>query len=371
MATLDAWLTLHLTQGLGPAACKRLADFFGGPQKALEADRQALLKVPGIKKPAAEALAREPASELAKQEIDKAKNLGVSIITWDDETYPALLRNIHNPPTVLYVKGPVEYLNSPCLAVVGARAATSYGRQVSEDISYQLARRGITIVSGLALGVDAAAHNGALNAGGMTIAVLGCGIDVVYPHQNKKLFEKIVDKGLLISEYPFGTRPESFRFPARNRIISGLALGVLVVEAARRSGSLITAELALEQGREVYAVPGMVHSPKSEGTHRLLQEGAKLVQHVDNIIEELPLRESAAGQESATHDDHTRNADQEISPEEKKLFSFLEVYPKPIDEIIAATGMTASAVNELLLMLELKGMVESLPGKQYQKKPVV
>ncbi len=371
MPNLEAWLTLHLTPGLGPAACKRLTDFFGDPQKVLEADRQSLSKVPGVKKSSAEALAQRPAKEEVEKEINDARTKGVTIITWEDATYPDLLRNIHTPPMVLYTKGLVEHLNSPCLAIVGARAATSYGRQVSENMAYQLAQYDITVVSGLALGIDAAAHNGALDANGRTIAVLGCGIDIVYPRQNQALYEKISQKGLLLSEYPFGTQPESFRFPARNRIISGLSLGVLVVEAARRSGSLITAELALEQGREVFAIPGMVHSPKSEGAHRLLKEGAKLVQHVDDILEELPLKVSSVSQAEGQQASQDSALAQTVSPEEMKVFSFLEVYPKPIDEIIAATGLTASTVNELLLLLELKGMVASLPGNQYQKKVAV
>jgi len=368
MANLEAWLTLHLTPGLGPAACKRLTDFFGSPQKVLEAGRQALCQVPGVKKSSAEALAQRPSKKEVEKEINEAAAKGVSIITWEDAEYPDLLRNIHTPPMVLYTKGLVECLSSPCLAIVGARAATSYGRQVSENMAYQLAQHDIAIVSGLALGIDAASHNGALNANGRTIAVLGCGIDVVYPRQNQALYEKIAQNGLLVSEYPFGTQPESFRFPARNRIISGLSLGVLVVEAARHSGSLITAELALEQGREVFAVPGMVHSPKSEGTHRLLKEGAKLVQHVDDIFEELPLIASPGSQEEEQQASQNSAPRQISSPEEKQVFSFLEVYPKPIDEIISATGLAPSTVNELLLLLELKGMVETLPGKQYQKK---
>lgn len=368
MENLQDWLALYLIPGLGASSCKRLIDCFGGPRHVLEADIQELFKVPGIRKTAASEIIKNPAYEKAEQEIKQAQKENITIIAWDDPAYPPLLRNIHNQPVLLYVNGSPEHLHSPAVAIVGARAATSYGQRIAENMACQLAQRGVTLVSGLALGVDTAAHKGALNGCGKTIAVLGCGVDVVYPYQNRKLFERISEDGVLVSEYPLGTKPEGFRFPARNRIISGLSLGVLVVEAAKRSGSLITAQLALEQGREVFAVPGMVDSAKSEGSHRLLQEGAKLVHSVDDILEELPIGCSPV-QSAGPDSTETKGHIQGMSEEEKHLFSFLDVYPKTIDDIIQISGLSAPKVSELLLTLEIKRLIESLPGKQYQRKP--
>lgn len=369
MENLQDWLALNLVPGLGASSCKRLIDFFGGPRQVFKANTSELLKVPGIRKNAVTEITKKATYKKAEKEVNQAQKENITIITWDNPDYPALLKNIHNPPLLLYVKGSPAHLDSSALAIVGARAATSYGQRVAENIAYQLAQRNMTIVSGLALGVDTSAHNGSLKTGGNTIAVLGCGVDVIYPDQNRKLYEKISNKGAIISEYPLGTKPESFRFPARNRIISGLSLGVLVVEAAKRSGSLITAKLALEQGREVFAVPGMVDSAKSEGAHRLLQEGAKLVHSVDDIIEELPVDYSPLQPTDLLDSKATRDFRQEMNDEEKLLFSFLDVYPKTIDDIILTTGLPTPKVSELLLLLEIKGLIEVLPGKQYQKKP--
>lgn len=369
MENLQDWLALNLVPGLGTSSCKRLIDSFGGPRQVFKANTSELSKVPGIRKNAISEIAKKATYNKAEKEINRAQKENIAIITWDDPGYPELLKNIHNPPLLLYVKGSSAHLSSPAVAIVGARAATSYGQRVAENMAYQLAQRTLTIVSGLALGVDASAHNGSLKAGGQTVAVLGCGVDVIYPYQNCKLYEKISDNGTIISEYPLGTKPESFRFPARNRIISGLSLGVLVVEAAKRSGSLITAKLALEQGREVFAVPGMVDSAKSEGAHRLLQEGAKLVHSVDDVLEELSFACSSVQETGLHNSKETRNSRQELNNEEKHLFSFLDVYPKTIDNIILETGLQAPKVSELLLLLEIKGLIEVLPGKQYQKKP--
>ncbi|MCK5232541.1 MAG: DNA-processing protein DprA, partial [Desulfobulbaceae bacterium] len=253
------------------------------------------------------------------------------------------------------------------IGIVGARAATEYGKRVSKNMAARLAGKGLTVISGLALGIDTAAHKGALAAGGKTIGVLGCGIDVVYPRQNVRLFREISESGAIVTEYPMGTKPEGYHFPARNRIISGLSLGVTVVEAARKSGSLITAQLALDQGRDVFAIPGRVDSSKSEGVHRLLQDGAKLVQSVDDIIEEL--NPGLLGENFNTPEIGPNNKDflQGLDAEAKLIYSFLDVYPKTIDEIIRGAGLTAQKVSELLLTMELKGLVAALPGNQYQK----
>lgn len=369
MEKLQDWLTLYLTHGIGSVWCRRLVDHFHNPTTVLAAGLDQLMKVPGFTRAAANALVTAPAREAAVKELIIAQKRGVAIIAWDDPLYPPLLKNIYNPPVLLYVKGNPHCLASDNLAIVGARAATTYGKNSAQTFAMQMAKFGVGIVSGLALGVDTAAHNGALAAGGATIAVLGCGLDVIYPPQNKKLFAAIPAIGALVTEYPFATKPDPFRFPARNRIISGLSLGVLVVEAAKSSGSLITARLALEQGREVFAVPGRVDSNKSEGTHQLLKEGAKLVHTVSDILEELRL--SASGPVAAPGVISPCQKKMTTLPsctaEEAALLDYLEVYPKTIDELIRDTKLPAAKVSELLLMLELKNAVQALPGQQFKK----
>jgi DNA processing protein len=362
-AHLLDWLVLAATPKLGPTGIRLLIESFGGPGAVLAASRADLEKIPGLRKPAVEALCRPHGKEEAEQELTRTRQQGITILTWDHPAYPALLRNIPDPPLLLYAKGDLDCLSQPGLGMVGARAASSYGRQIAENLAFQLARRGLVIISGFALGIDSAAHQGAIRAGGRTVAVLGNGLDTVYPEQNRNLFDKIAETGTLVSEYPLGTKPDGFRFPARNRIISGLALGVLVVEAAKRSGSLITARQALDQGREVFAVPGRVDSWKSEGSHRLLQEGAKLVYRAEDILEELP--PGLAGQPAA--EAHAVPLEK-LSIDEEQLLARIEVYPLTIDELIQQTAWPAAKVTELLLLLELKQYVESLPGKQYQRK---
>jgi DNA processing protein len=303
----------------------------------------------------------------ARQELQRAAELGIKIISIDDPRYPALLKNIHDPPNVLYVLGKPEVLDCRAIAMVGSRAATHYGRSVAGQLAEGLVKQGFTIISGLALGIDTESHKGALAARGRTIAVLGCGLDVIYPPSNHLLYKQIIESGAVVSEYPLGTEPDNFRFPARNRIISGLSLGVVVVEATKRSGSLITANHALEQGREIFAVPGRIDSVKSTGSHALLQEGAKLVLNINDIIEELApaMQTQPGGGLSRTAKDPP--SVEGLSPEEEKIYGFLDVYPSSIDEIVRQSGFAPQKASELLLLLELKGVIESLPGKSYQK----
>lgn len=364
---LQDWLTLHFTPGLGPAGLKQLIDYFGGPRQILDAEYGDIVTVPGVRKAAATKICSKQAIEKAKKELERTEKANISIITLNDPDYPAILRNIHDPPFLLYVKGDPKALDCAGIGVVGSRAATEYGKHVSKNLAARLAQKGLTVISGLALGIDTAAHKGALAAGGKTVGILGCGIDVVYPRQNIRLFREVSESGAIATEYPMGTRPEGYHFPARNRIISGLSLGVAVVEAARKSGSLITAQLALDQGRDVFAVPGRVDSSKSEGAHRLLQDGAKLVLSVDDIIEELNPGLLGKYFKPAENGSDSKKKFQGLDAEANRIYSFLDVYPKSIDEIIRGTGLTAQKVSELLLTMELKGMVAALPGKQYQK----
>jgi DNA processing protein len=378
MGLLEDWLTLYLTPGLGAAGCKKLVDYFGSPASVLTASRQALLAAPWRpNKKVCEALGRQEFRLAATEELARTARAGITLLCWHDADFPRWLLNIPDPPILLYVKGRTEVLSKAGVSVVGSRAASSYGLKMAEELAGQLARRGLTVISGLAMGIDAAAHRGALAAGGQTIGVLGCGLDVIYPEQNRKLFELIPENGAIVSEYPLGTGPDGFRFPARNRIISGLGLGVVVVEATQRSGSLITAELALDQGRDVFAVPGRADSVKSTGTHRLLQAGAKLVLDVNDITSELLLADQSAGKKAAAASDKIAGAASdkiagaaraELNAEEKKIIDLLEVYPKTVDDVIVGSKLPVERVNELLLILEFKGLCEVLPGRQYQIK---
>jgi DNA processing protein len=367
---LQDWLTLHLAPGLGAASIRRLVEHFGSPGRVLQASAGALAQVQGLRRDTLAALQginKDDIASRALAELDKIKQQNIELITWDDDRYPDLLRTIHNPPMVLYLKGSVAALQAPGLGMVGSRAATEYGKEVAHSFGRALAGRGFAIISGLALGIDAAAHQGALAADGSTIAVLGCGLDKEYPPENRKLYREIPAAGALISEYPLGTPPDSFRFPARNRIISGLALGVVVVEASKRSGSLITAQHALEQGREVFAIPGRVDSIKSAGTHFLVQQGAKLVHSIDDILEELPMT-TFAGRGSAVSVATSNGRGSEaagLTGDEALLYSFLDVYPKNIDDLARAANVIPQRASEILLLLELKGVIKALPGKCY------
>jgi len=367
---LQSWLALHLVPGLGRVRCGRLVDHFGGPDRVLAAKTSDLKGVCRLRRESLAVLddaGRQNLLTLAREEIDRAAANNITIIACDDPLYPSLLKKIHDPPVVLYVLGDLHLLNTRGIGIVGSRAATHYGRSIAYRMGRSLARRGFTITSGMALGIDTAAHKGALAAKGGTIAVLGCGLDIIYPPSNRELYKEIGVAGTIVSEYPLGTLPDNFRFPARNRIISGLSLGVVVVEAANRSGSLITANHALEQGREVFAVPGRIDSVKSVGTHTLLQQGAKLVHSVDDIVEEFTHTETFARPDESGPLDSESESVPGLDPDEAALFACLDVYPRTIDEIVRESGFTPGKTNELLLLLELKGVVEPLPGKCYQK----
>jgi DNA processing protein len=365
---LQSWLALHLIPGLGPVSCLKLAAHFSGPDKVLTASVADLGHVCRLRQETLAALSDAGRHNLlvqAEKEIKAAADKNIKILACDDPLYPYLLRNIHDPPPVLYVLGNPAMLNGKGIGMVGSRAATHYGREIARKMANTLASYGYNIISGMALGIDTAAHKGALEAEGGTIAVLGCGLDIIYPPSNRKLYQDIASSGAVVSEYPFGTKPENFRFPARNRIISGLSVGIVVVEAANRSGSLITARHALEQGREVFAVPGRIDSVKSEGTHNLLQQGAKLVHSINDIVEEFSF--AAPHENQANAPDHNSKNAPVLNPEEAVLLACLDVYPQTVDELVRDSGFTPQKINELLLLLELKGLIESLPGKSFQK----
>jgi DNA processing protein len=283
------WLALRRARGVGPRTCKLLIEKFGAPEKIFRLGADAIASA-GVPRNTAQNIAEFRDFEPIEKELCELPNIGARLVKWTDADYPPNLRQIADPPPFLFVRGTAALTDTNCIAIVGARAASDIGRRMAQRLGLELAAKGFTVVSGLARGIDGEAHQGALDAHGKTIAVLGCGVDVIYPAEHRKLAEAIIEScGALVSELPIGTQPLAENFPTRNRILSGLCLGVVIVEAAEKSGSLITARMALEQDRQVFAVPGSPLSGKTRGSNRLLKEGAKLIECVEDVIEELLL----------------------------------------------------------------------------------
>jgi DNA processing protein len=356
------WIALSRVKGLGCVSFRNLAAHFADPTRALSAPASELARVPDLDSDVIHSLRNFAEWKDVDEELRRIERSGAKLITFGDFDYPARLRNIADPPPVLYVKGEIQSIDDKAVAIVGSRSASDYGRRVARDLCRGLVSLGFTVVSGMALGIDGVAHETALNSGGRTIAVLGCGVDRVYPPNHAALYRRISEGGAVISELPIGTKPMAFNFPARNRLISGLSLGVVVVEATEKSGSLITARLALEQGREVFAVPGEVGSSRSRGSHRLLRQGAKLVENVNDIIEELaPQLLSAANSLAQEEPKLPKN----VSDEVRKVFALLQEKSLQIDEVIESSGFPSAKVSQILLELELSGFLRQLPGKRY------
>jgi DNA processing protein len=360
------WLALHLVPGVGRITFKKLVGYFGHPHAVMQATAGQLQRVSGIGPKMAQAISEFQSASAVERELRAVQSAACQIITQNDEEYPALLKAIEDPPPVLYVKGDLGDPMALGIAVVGSRRPSIYGKVVAEQLARGLAACGVTVVSGLARGIDSVAHLSTLEGGGRTIAILGCGLAYMYPPENHRLAERIRHQGAVLSEFPMTTKPDRLNFPLRNRTISGLALGTVVVEAGERSGALITAQWALEQGREVFAVPGNVTAPTSRGTNRLIKMGATLVEDVDDILNELPpyahvgKREKAPTQEEFCRVDST--------PEERRLLELLDVVdPRPIDWMIEHAHFPTSIVSSLLLRLELEGKVTQLPGKLFLK----
>ncbi len=354
-------LALSLAPGVGSIIYKRLVQTFGNPELVFRAPLRELKRVEGVGEKVAEDLKKFAWQPLVEKELSLAEKMGVRIISWDNLDYPPSLKEIYDPPPVLYVLGKILPQDQKAIAVVGSRNPTTYGKGAAERIASGLSRAGLTVISGLARGVDSCAHRGALQAGGRTIGVLGCGLNIIYPPENKELYKQVAGHGAVITEFPFNTPPDKDHFPIRNRLISGLALGVVVVEATLRSGSLITARFALEQGREVFAVPGNIDSPRSEGTNRLIKEGAKLVLRAEDILEEF-----LALQDVSPPAAPPREPD--LTVEEKKIYSLLgRSQPLHIDQISAQSELASSKALAILLSLELAGHVKQLPGMNFIK----
>jgi DNA processing protein len=368
------------TPGLGGERLIGLVDTFGGIESLVSA-RPAELRRSGLSEESINSL-RNYDEGLLEQDLEWLSAPSHHLLTADSDRYPPMLRDIPSRPAALYVDGDPDVLWQPQVAVIGSRNPTAGGIDNARDFAGELTRLGMTITSGMASGIDSVAHQAAIESGGMTIAVLGTGVDLVYPRGNEKLAGKIREQGALVSEFPLGTAAKREHFPSRNRIISGLGLGVLVIEAGLRSGTLITARLAAGQGRDVFALPGSIHNPLAKGCHRLIRDGARLVENVSEIMAELaPL----AGQLASVLSDQlaeqpaTAKAEQlefegaepqfDWDPEYRRLWSCLGFDPKPVDSIIEQSGLTAPAVSAMLLMLELRGMVEAHAGGAYSRKP--
>jgi len=357
---LESWLALLRARGVGPATVARLLASFGSPAAALAASAPALEAL-GLNAEQVGAI-REPDRAGVERDLDWLAGPQRGFIAWDDPRYPARLRETAQAPVGLFYQGDPRLLQLPQLAIVGARNATPQGLENARAFAAELARRGLVITSGLALGIDGAAHRGALEAGGLTIAACATGLDRIYPARHRALAHDIVAQGLLLSEFPTGVQAIAENFPRRNRIISGLALGVLVVEAARESGSLITARYAGEQGREVFAIPGSIHNPMARGCHQLIRQGAKLVETVDDILEEIApqLAQGDWGVAAAT-------APEVGDPLQRRVLDCLDEAPTGFDLLQQRSGLEAAPLSEALLALELGGAVVAVPGGRYQR----
>lgn len=373
------WIALNMTPGVGPRVTARLLEHFGSAEAIFDAPRRdlALLR---LTPETIESIANRELYDRAEAEIGKVRKLGGDILVLDDGIYPTLLRETYDPPVVLYVKGAwAECLDLPCVAIVGSRRCSTYGQNAALMLSRELAQRGVTIISGMARGIDAAAHRGAMEAGGRTVAVMGTGLDQVYPRDHQKLAQEILKhNGALVTQFPLGTPPVSENFPYRNRVISGLSLGVVVVEAAENSGSLITARLAMEQNREVFAVPGNITSSNSFGTNYLIKgAGAKLVQQWQDIANELPPEIAAQllpppGKKSRKKGeliDQLQLAPRDLSEHERAIFKLLSTdTPQQIDALAEGTRLSITQLTSALLTLEMRELIRALPGKCFVRK---
>jgi len=371
---MKEWISLNMTPQVGPRAATKLLERFGSAENVFHATRGELEQL-RLKAETIESILKREFHEKAEEESNNVKKMGGDVLVLDDGSYPFLLREIADPPITLYVKGDWQAcFEAPCIAVVGSRRCSTYGENASLMLSRDLAERGICIVSGLARGIDSAAHRGALEAKGKTVAVLGTGVGQVYPRENARLVDEILEKGgAIVSQFPLETPPIPENFPYRNRIISGLSLGVLIVEASERSGSLITARLAMEQNREVFAVPGNITSKNSFGTNYFIKSGAKLVQQWQDVVSELPAEISAAilppriGKNEETPRVERLPAD--LSEQENRIWQLLSTDEAThIDALIEASGFSVGELSTALLGLEIKELIRPLPGKCFARK---
>jgi DNA processing protein len=364
MNSTEACIALNMLPTVGPVRLRKLLEVFEKPERALAAKRTELRAVEGIGREVADQISNwEEIVDLAA-ELKRVQEFGASVITQDSPSYPKALREIHAPPIVLYVWGELAERDHHAIGIIGARRTTHYGTESAKKLAYQIAYAGLTVISGLARGIDTAAHQGALAAKGRTIAVIGAGLSKLYPPENRALAEKIRNgNGAIVSEFSMEIEPDRQTFPMRNRIISGWSHGILVVEAGINSGALITASQALEQGRSVYAVPGHINAPSAIGSNRLIQQGAKLVMDAGDILDDLQilLPETKPLPEAATR------PLPDLSPEERRVYDAIDSTETPIDQIVTKSDLSSAVVSSTLLRLELKHLVKQLPGKYFVK----
>jgi DNA processing protein len=359
---LRSWLALYTVPNIGPIRYISLVKHFGSPELVLSATGKKLAQMPDV----GPVIASNIKSKVSWEEADKQLRLmqknRVKIVTFKDESYPQALLSIYDPPPFLFVKGEIKKDDQNAVAIVGCRSASQYGKRITERIGRELSKRGITIVSGLARGIDSIGHLSALKEKGRTLAILGSGLDVLYPPENKKLAQQIISSGAILSEFLLGTKPEAPNFPRRNRLISGLSLGVVIVEAGTKSGALLTAHSALEQNREVFAIPGNLGAKNSEGTNRLIKDGAKLVTSVEDILEELRVNIKVDG--AVTHVQQEEDLSH-LSEREMSIFKLISDEPYHIDNIASRASVGVPQALTTLLSLELKGLVRQLSGKTF------
>lgn len=367
MNDTERLLILNMIEDLGSIRTQKLLEHFGSLDKVFKATGDELKRAEGVGSKIALKIIQSIKDIDIKQELELVERYGVKIVSFLEEGYPENLKNIYDPPVVLYVKGEILSEDDAAIAIVGSRIASFYGITTAERLGYELASRGITIVSGLARGIDSAAHKGALKAKGRTLAILGSGILNIYPEEHRELADEISERGAVISEFPMRTIPDKGNFPKRNRIISGLSLGVVVVEAAQKSGALITSEIAMEEGREVFAVPGKVDSITSKGTNKLIKQGAKLAESADDILEELnpDLLPSSLSLQNEHCTIQFKGSG--LDKEENIVYNLLSSDPQHIDELSEVAGMGVSDISKILLSLEMKRLTRQMPGKNFVK----
>jgi DNA processing protein len=366
MESREALVALNMVEHVGPVRLRALMEHFGDAPAILRASRQQLMQVRAIGEDTAEAIANWESKVDLAAELKRISEFGCHIVTQTDAEYPELLKQIYDPPIVLYVKGSLLPKDKNAVAMVGSRQTTHYGVEVARKLAYQLAYVGVTVVSGGARGIDSAAHQGALNAKGRTIAVLGTGINLVFPAENAELYGRIVENGALITQFPFNRPADKQSFPIRNRIVAGMTLGTVVVEANLTSGALITSNFAAEYGRQVFAVPGRIDSPRSKGCHDLIKKGAKLCEGAEDVLSEFEYLFPASNRPKTTEDAMAMAAIT-LSENEQKVYDALDDQESSIDEVIRRSSLPSSAVSVALLGLEMKRVVRQLPGKLFVK----
>lgn len=355
------WIALRLVRGVGNVTYRQLLDRFTSPREILRTS-PAMLTEAGISARIAQAIVAFDQWKEVESELEQLARVNARLVTQTDAEYPERLRQIHDPPPFLYTRGSFVSQDDLAIAIVGARTASTYGRKMARELAHELAGCGVCVVSGLARGIDSEAHQAALEAGGRTIAVLGSGLDVVYPREHIALAERIAESGAVVSEFSFGSQPEAGNFPYRNRVISGISLGTVVVEATEKSGSLITAQCALDQNREVFAVPGPVTASRSRGPHRLIKDGAKLVESIDDILSEIA---PALARTDRVEKNETSAPVVLLEPDEERVFQLFPEEAVHVDTLITGSGLEPARVLEVLLGLELKGIVTQLPGMYF------